>query len=284
MSFIYAHKFENTIKIMSDTKPTIASNEVLKLQKRFTKTEYNNFIKYGFIKTIIYRPDITISSAGNVEHFNEFLRFLYTNNIADIKLIIKEAFDLNLKYDGDTDFIITTENDIYEVTEKGIKNVSSSWIGDEDAFAAFNEFQNNNIPSEIYYIEEVSDDIRKLDMEIIAIDDAFSSLIDNPQINTVGGFVVRCIFENNKYKFLGTYISTSEKPQTVAVKHAINFDSPKEDGGFTFMSFESSKYYYGHFFQIDKYIVYKTGYTSDNYRYISMPYIVDSEELCNCIE
>ena len=41
MSFIYAHKFGNTIRIMSDTKPTIASNEMLKLQKRFIKKEYS---------------------------------------------------------------------------------------------------------------------------------------------------------------------------------------------------------------------------------------------------
>ena len=58
-------------------------------------------------------------------------------------------------------------------------------------------------------------------------------------------------------------------------------DSSKEDGGFTFMSSESCKYYYGYFSQIDKYIVYKTGYTDENYRYISLPYIVDSEEQCN---
>ena len=141
MSFIYAHKFGNTIKIMSDTKPTIANNEILKLEKRFTKKEYNDFIKYGFIKTIIYRPNITISSAGNVEHFNEFIKHLYNKNIDDVKTITREAFNLNLKYDGDTDFIITTENDIYEVTENGVKKVLSSWIGDEDAFVAFNNFK-----------------------------------------------------------------------------------------------------------------------------------------------
>ena len=76
MSFIYAHKIKNTIRILSDTKPTIASSDILRLKKRFTKEEYNNFKKYGFIKTIIYRPNITISSAGDVEHFNEFLGFL----------------------------------------------------------------------------------------------------------------------------------------------------------------------------------------------------------------
>jgi hypothetical protein len=50
------------------------------------------------------------------------------------------------------------------------------------------------------------------------------------------------------------------------------------------MSLESCKYYCGYFSQIDKYIVYKTGYTDDNYRYILMPYIIDSEEQCNCME
>ena len=281
MSFIYAHKFRNTIKILSDTKPTIASNDMLRLQKRFSKKEYDNFIKYGFIKTIIYRPNITISSAGDVEHFNEFLKFLYDNNIDDVKTITTEAFNLNSKYNGDTDFIITTEKDIYEVTEKGVKIVSSSWIGDENAFMEFNKFKDYNIPNEIYYTEEIPEDTRKLDMEIILIDDAFNSLISNTKINTVGGFVVRCIYENKKYQFLGSYISTSVKSQIINLGEGIIFDSSKEDGGFTFMSFESCNYYYGYFNQIDKYIVYKPGYTDDNYRYISMPHIVDSEEQCN---
>ena len=281
MSFIYAHKLENTIRILSDTKPTIANNDILRLQKRFTKEEYDNLIKYGFIKTIIYRPNITISSAGDVEHFNEFLGFLYDNDIDDVEIITSEAFNLNFKYNGDTDFIITTEKDIYEVTEKGVKNVPSSWIGDEDAFTEFNKFQDNYIPNPIYYIEEVSEDTRKLDMEISLIDDAFKSLISNTKINTVGGFVVRCIYEDEKYKFLGTYISTAVKLQVVKPGDIIKFDSSKEDGGFTFMSFESCNHYYGYFSQIDKYLVYKTGYTDDNYRYISMPHIVDSEEECN---
>ena len=87
MSFIYAHKFKDTIKILSDTKPTIADKDILRLQKRFTKEEYDTFIKYGLLKTIIYRPNITISFAGNVEHFNEFLKFLCDNNIDDVKII-----------------------------------------------------------------------------------------------------------------------------------------------------------------------------------------------------
>lgn len=280
MSFIYVHKLDDTIRILSDTKPTIASNDISRLQKRFTKEEYESFIKYGFIKTIIYRPNITISSAGDVEHFNEFLKVLYDNNIDEIKNITRVAFDLCFKYNGDTDFIITTEKDIYEVTQRGIKNVLYSWIGDEKANDEFEKFQHNYISDEIYYVGKTSEDIRKLDKEIVLIDHAFDSLINNPQVKTVGGFVVRCIYKDKKYKFLGTYISSNEKIQIVKPGDEIIFDSTSEDGGFTFMSSESSKYYYGYFSQIDKYIVYKSGYTDDNYRYISMPHIVDSEEQC----
>jgi hypothetical protein len=281
MSFIYAHKLKNTIRILSDTKPTIASNDIAILQKRFNDDEYKNFIKYSFIKTIIYRPNLTISSAGDVEHFNEFLAFLYDNNVEDVKIITSKAFDFNCKYNGDTDFIITTEKDIYEVTEKGVKNVEFSWIGDEDANTEFNKFKENNIPNEIYYIGKVSEDTLKFDQEIALIDDSFDSLISDSKVKTVGGFVVRCIYEDKKYKFLGTYISTSEKSQVVKSGEEIIFDSTKEDGGFTFMSLESCKYYCGYFSQIDKYIVYKTGYKDKNYRYISMPYIVDNEEECD---
>lgn len=37
MSFIYAHKLKNTIRILSDTKPTIASNDILRLKKDLQK-------------------------------------------------------------------------------------------------------------------------------------------------------------------------------------------------------------------------------------------------------
>ena len=275
MSYIYAHKVKDTIRILSDTKPTIANNDLLKLEKRFTKEEYCNFIKYGFIKTVIYKSDLTISSAGDVEHFNEYLRFLYKNDIDDIKIIINEAFNFCFKYNGDTDFIITTEKDIYEVTERGVKNVPFSWIGDEDANIEFNKFKENNVPDEIYYIGEASEEIRKLDKERNLIDKAFESLINNKKINTVGGFVVRCIYEE-KYKFLVPYISTSEKPQILESGKGLIFDSTKEDGGFTFMPLESSQYYCGYFKQIDKYIIYRSGYKDEKYKYISMPYIVDN--------
>ncbi len=280
MSFIYAHKYNNTITILSDTKPTISPNDISKLEKRFTDTEAYNFLKYGIIKTVIYRPNITISSAGEIEHFNELLKFLYTNNVDDVKSITSEAFNLCFKYGGDTDFIVTTEENIYEVTEKGIKNVLSSWIGDVDAYIEFNRFKENNTPNEIYYIGDVSENIRELDKEKSLVDEAFKSLINNPKINTVGGFVVRCICEDGKYKFLGSYTSTFVKPQILNPGEALNFESTKEDGGFTFIVAESSKYYYGYFKQIDKFIVYKNGYSDDKYKYLSMPYIVDTEEEC----
>ena len=81
---------------------------------------------------------------------------------------------------------------------------------------------------------------------------ALSKINSNTKNNTVGGFVVRCIYKDEKYKFLGTYISTAVKLQVVKPGDIIKFDSSKEDGGFTFMSFESCNYYYGYFSQIDK--------------------------------
>lgn len=50
-------------------------------------------------------------------------------------------------------------------------------------------FKENHITNEIYYTEEVSEDDLKIDREISLIDDAFESLISNPKIDTVGGFV-----------------------------------------------------------------------------------------------
>lgn len=279
MSFIYAHKFNNSIKILSDTKPTINGSDIMRLETRFPRQEYLNFLKYGFIKTVIYKPNITISSAGDVEHFNEFLGFLNKNNINDVKDITSEAFKFNLKYNGDTDFIITTDKDIYEITEKGIKNVSSSWIGDIDAFIEFKKFQENNVPSEISYIGDASEDMRRIDKEMISIDNAFKSLIDNTKISTVGGFVVRCIYENGKYIFLAPYVLESgEVQQSVKLGDAINFNSNSiAEGGFEFIPLDDC-YFCGYIKQIDKYIVYKPGYTDENYMFLSMPYLIGNNE------
>lgn len=273
MSYIYAYKQKNTISILSDTKPTISSNDILRLQKRFNDEEYNNFIRYGFIKTVIYKSNITISSAGDVEHFNEFLKILYNNNIEDVKEILSKAVDINFKYNGDTDFIITTENEIYEIKEKGVKNVTYSWIGDDKANEEFEKFKENHVSKESDRDEN----------EKFAVYDAFKYLINNPEVDTVGGFTVKCTYEDNRYKFLGTAVWEFVKPQILEPGQGIIFYSPKEDGGFSFVSRECSKYYCGYFGQIDKDLVYKSGYSDENYKYISMPHIVDRQEfLSNC--
>lgn len=281
MSFIYAHKFENKIKILSDTKPTIEDKEISRLEKRFTNKECKLFLKYGFVKTVIYKPNITISSAGDVEHFNELLEILYNNDIDDIKIILNKALNINFRYNGDTDFIITTEKDIYEIKGKGIRKVIYSWIGDESAYIKFKEYQDNNVPKEIYYTEEVSENIRKNDMEMCFIEDAFKSLIDNEKVKTVGGFVVRCIYDKEKYEFLAPYVSTSCAQQIVKSGEKVKFDTSIDKGGFTFIPLENCEYYSAYLRQIDKYIVYRPGYTDDNYSYISMPHIYSSKEYYN---
>ncbi|MDE5539647.1 MAG: hypothetical protein K2J20_04095, partial [Bacilli bacterium] len=67
MSLIYAYKTKSGISVLSDTKATIESNHLSILKHLLTEEEYGYYLKLGVIKTIIYKCNITISSAGYLE-------------------------------------------------------------------------------------------------------------------------------------------------------------------------------------------------------------------------
>ena len=71
MSLIYAHKIKGKVRILSDTKIYVDPNYRQQLEHELTKEEAENIVNYGMIKTIIYRENITISSAGHIDVFNE---------------------------------------------------------------------------------------------------------------------------------------------------------------------------------------------------------------------
>ena len=74
MSLIYAHKINGKVRVLSDTKIYVDPNYKQQLEHELTKEESLNIIKYGMIKTVIYRENITISSAGHIEVFNKLLQ------------------------------------------------------------------------------------------------------------------------------------------------------------------------------------------------------------------
>ena len=113
MSLIYAYKINKNVRILSDTKVCVNPNQQLQLELALAREEYNNIIKYGMIKTIIYRYNITISSAGHLEVFNECLKTLEKRSVNDIQDILNTILAIHKFYHNNTDFIITTDVSIF---------------------------------------------------------------------------------------------------------------------------------------------------------------------------
>lgn len=279
MSLIYAHKTYFGIRVLSDTKPSVHPDDLDRLKNRFTVEEYNNFMKYGVVKTVIYKPNITISSAGMLEHFNKLLEYLETNNIIEVEDILKAATDIHNRYNKDTDFVITTECDIYEIKNGKYEKVEFSWIGDIDAFSKFQEQKLQYVVDDRRY----SADFPKEDIEALKeqdrIDDAFQKVIDNKNIDSVGGFITICAIsnrDNSEYEFLSKIgiFSGYDSKQILNQGDNIIFFHKVYDGGFQYQVLDSRSNFLIYLGQIKMGIVYKKGYSDNEYKNLSLPFLV----------
>lgn len=277
MSLIYAYKTKSGISVLSDTKATIESNHLSILKKLLTEEEYGYYLKLGVIKTIIYKCNITISSAGYLEHFNELLANLYEKSILDFKYIVNEALYIHNKYNHDTNFIITSENSIFEIKNGIAKEVLNSWIGDYEAFSKFQELRLNSKQPDIVFIDETSVEDKEDAYYDSTIYDSFEYIVKNRIFNTVGGFIVKCTLIDGKYIFLGSYgiFSGFDFKQKLLPNEGVVFSNNIEDGGFSYYVYDSDKYYTVYLEQVNKYILYKPGYSDKMYKFLSLPQIVD---------
>lgn len=267
MSFIYAHKIDNKIRILSDTKITISPDKI----SWFSKDEYERIYNYGMIKTVIYKSDITISSAGNIEDFNELLEILNEKKSDELEKIICEAISIHNKYRRATDFIITDKNTIYIVKNGKCESALTAWIGDSDAFKKFQELKLTYPPSTITCISE--EGIYEVEDLISSIDHSFQTIIDDKTFDTVGGAVVRCIYNQGKYEFLGSYATYSgfNFRQKLLPGESLVFEHNVEDGGFSYYAFNYNKYYTVYIEQSGKYLMYMPGYSNKYFKNLSLP-------------
>lgn len=273
MSFIYAHKFDNKIRILSDTKITISPDKI----SWYSKDEYESIDKYGMIKTIIYKPDITISSAGNIEDFNELLENLNEKKIDELEKIIFESLSVHEKYKGATDFIITDKNTIYTVKNGKVEASLTAWIGDKDAFDKFQELKLTSPLMTVTCIDEAG----MYDEEdlISPIDNSFEKIIKDKSFDTIGGSMVRCMFDQGKYRFLESYGSYTgfNFEQVLLPGEGIIFETNVENGGFSYLVFNHEKYYAVSIEQSKKKIIYMPGYSNKYLKNLSLAHFIDDE-------
>jgi len=209
MSLIVARRDENLLSIVSDTKLTHPDHEVKGL-----KTKASD----GVIKTIIVNPDVCVSFAGEIDAAKKALMEIQADCTIDIVIEILKRYHIQSKYQ--TEFILCFSKPqliIYKFKNNEYGPVVSAWIGDQKAFSRFQEYMNGNAkPSKkekkrhqsplpkpggpkVFFKEmnltmEVS-----VSKYISKMSSAMDSVIEEGNVESVGGFKVNVIFKDKFY-------------------------------------------------------------------------------------
>lgn len=283
MSLIYAHKIKGKVRILSDTKIYVDPNYRQQLEHELTKEEAENIVNYGMIKTIIYRENITISSAGHIDVFNELLKRLDEGNLNGINDILNESLLVHKKHNSNTDFIITTDTKIYCIRNNVIEKSEMAWIGDSDAFNKFQELRLSSSPKTITVING-KEQYEEID-EYSPVNDSFEYIINEHLFDKVGGMLIICSYIDGKFQYNECYATYSgyDLKQVLDPGKEIMFEHNVEDGGFSYFAFNLDNYYAMNIEQKDKYLVYKPGYSNENYKYLSLAFFLDENQINNIL-
>lgn len=283
MSLIYAHKINGKVRVLSDTKIYVDPNYKQQLEHELTKEESVNIIKYGMIKTVIYRENITISSAGHIEVFNKLLQQINERKMSDVDDILNEALSVHNKHNSNTDFIVTTDTKIYCIRNNTIEKSEIAWIGDSDAFNKFQELRLSSPQKTITVITE-EETYEETD-EYSPVDDSFKYIINEHLFDKVGGMLIICSYMDGKFQYNECYATYSgyNSKQVLDQEKEIIFEHNIEDGGFSYFAFNLDNYYAMNIEQNEKYLVYKPGYSNENYNYLALAFFMDESQINNIL-
>lgn len=132
MTLIVAKIVKENVQILSDTQITDVSLE------RSTNP------LQGKLKSIIVNPFTSISFSGNIGYAEGLLRFIYRNNISNIRAIIESALSANIHSDDNTHFIIcylhNNEPKLIVIRNRKVEDVKAAYIGDSIAYKKYREF------------------------------------------------------------------------------------------------------------------------------------------------
>ncbi len=203
MTLVVGRITQGGIRIDSDSKitnPNEASNQ--------------NNIFSGLLKTIVLNPNISVSYAGGVETAQLAIEELYKLGNFDIFKVKSKLLEINKDCKSETDFLIATlENQplLYKIS-KGEISISNSfhWIGD---IKGFNLFQSEFLPN-----------LKSTNSKHIwsVHSKAFDKVIENSQIESVGGFHVTVHRTNFGLEYMFTTNISSGRPQTLELKQGTN--------------------------------------------------------------
>lgn len=174
MTFIYARKIKNSIQINSDT--------YLNFEKKVKPN-----LEDTIIKSLILSKYLTISFSNTHIVACKLIKRLVRSNYLTLDRVLKIIEEIPPKDLDQISFIITVlEGSEYEIIRirRGIieRNLQSAYIGEKDAFELYQkEYHSLELEGNKKYIEE-----------FVIQNDAFEKVIQNSNIQTVGGFNI-CI-------------------------------------------------------------------------------------------
>lgn len=142
----------------------------------------------GLLKTLILRPFVCVSFAGNVKFAESAIRIFFDRKIDDINSLLCLTLDANVESECSTDFLVATVIErtplLFKVANKKITREKVAWIGDKDGFEFYQQEFNTR-----YVDLPMKDRARK----------AFQAVIDNPDKSTIGDFHISTILDYEIY-------------------------------------------------------------------------------------
>lgn len=203
MTLIVGRICQGSLRVDSDsriTDPNVASNK--------------NNIFSGLLKSIVLSPDLSISYAGGVDTAQKAIETIYSLKAFNIAIVKAELLRIHRNSDMETDFLIASiENRplLYKISD-GKVDVSNTtqWIGDLDGFD--------------YYQRQFLPNLKSFEQKHISSvhEKAFTSVIENEKISSIGGFHVTVFRSEHGLRYLGKMTLNMGRSTTVTAKQGIN--------------------------------------------------------------
>ena len=245
MSFIYARKYSNKIKILADKRMTVDPKDEDILIKNIGMVAYKRIKSLGVVKNVLINENVCVSSAGILEDFNELLRYIDDNKKISFGEICKKALEININSNNRTDFIICTvkdENRIVQIKDYEQTETDSSWIGSSKCF---NKFQSIRFSEDIA-MQTIYDCESKKEIPLNAEDidsKSFEKVLKLNVDDTVGEESIECISSGNKFYYREMLSTSISKPKVLEHGKKLSLYDDVFDGGYTYYVYRSSNNY-----------------------------------------
>ena len=232
MSFIFARRYNNKIRVLADNKITISPTDEISLIKYIGEDSYRNVKNLGVIKNVIINENLCVCSAGSLEDYNELLKYIDTNN-PSFDDICNKAYQINVISNNRTDFIICSINFnamIIQVKDFCKQETDSAWIGSKVCFELFQEIRHSDeLAKQTVYNCESNQNVPLDDESKDNI--AFSQTVNSRVDDSVGEVVISCASKANKFYYMESISTSVSKPRVVKSNEPLVLYDNVFDGG-----------------------------------------------------